>query len=125
MRVSSRSESDGDPERLDHGLRPPDAAAALGALTRRGTVLSGVGVATLAASNVDRAPALVRDLRARAIYSGVGLDAWRERDDEATDQSGDAPPLAVLAARLRASSQRGCARAPASWREAVPLRRSK
>ena len=56
-RVSARSESDGDPDRLGHGLRPPDAAAALGALMRRGAVLSGFGAAALATSNADRAPA--------------------------------------------------------------------
>ena len=71
-------------------------------------MLSGVGAAVLAAlaaladSNADRAPALVRDLCARAVYSGVGLDVRRVRDDEATDQSGDVPPLAVLIALLRA-----------------------
>ena len=52
---------------------------------------------------LDREPALVvRDLRARGMYSGVGLDAQHVRDDEATDQSGDAPTLTVLASRLRA-----------------------
>ena len=47
------------------------------------------------------AGARARPARARDVLR-VGLDARRVRDDEATDQSGDAPSLAVLASRPRA-----------------------
>ena len=110
-RASARSESDGDPDRLGRGLRPPDAAAALGTLTCRGAVLSGVGAAALAASNADRAPTLVRDLRARAVYSGVGLDgnarAGRRRDrSERRRAAARRPRRAATRARRRRGEAR-------------------